>query len=212
MHDARRRSWAPCRLVSFHWFWRMFHWNKFICRLHTMWTCVCMNSPIQTLCSQRPRFLDLTKSSSMSLQAPFFPIHVMHKILDYVSSKTSTEMLLLGHKVHGWGCVGILHCPRHVVLEQDVFGYWTGREDSHHFLYRHHQNHTQTQTAVSRHAWLPSFSIERKMSNYNGLLWSGVLQGSKGQHENFRRKQEKKKQSDGSLVLPWQVSNAQHTE
>jgi hypothetical protein len=41
----------------------------------------------------------------MSLQAPFFPIHVMHKILDYVSSKTSTEMLLLGHKVHGQGYV-----------------------------------------------------------------------------------------------------------
>ncbi len=70
-----------------------------------MWTCVCMNSPIQTLCSRSPRFLDSTKSSSMSLQAPFFPIHVMHKILDYVSSKTSTEMLLLGHKVHGWGYV-----------------------------------------------------------------------------------------------------------
>jgi hypothetical protein len=50
------------------------------------------------------------------------------------------------------------------------------------------------------------------MSNYNGLLSSGVLQGSKGQHESFRRKQEKKKQTDGSLVLPWQVSNAQHTE
>ncbi len=41
----------------------------------------------------------------MSLQAPFFPIHVMHKILDYVSNKTSTEMLLLGHKVHGQGYV-----------------------------------------------------------------------------------------------------------
>lgn len=105
MHDARLRSWAPCRLVSFQWFWRMFHWNKFIHRLHTMCICVCMNSPIQTLCSWSPRFLGSTKSSSMSLQAPFFPIHVMHKILAYVSSKTSTEMLLLGHKVHGQGYV-----------------------------------------------------------------------------------------------------------